>query len=185
MNREKKKKSFAFAESHVLTTNDIQNYDRKASNTTYSLSYFACHLYVIRVYWSVVCTTRISSVWNSYVLICHPYVTRMHLYCIRMYLYVIPISVVCTRVSSVCHSYVLVRYPYVSRMYSYVICITLVCTWLSSVCYWYMVLQWTLDDCLCFIIKMTWKWLREKKNDRKTLRKHIPQKKHFLMPNFI
>ena len=49
---------------------------------------------------------RIPSVWQSYVLVCHPYVTG---------------------ISSVCHSYVLICHSYVTRMYSYVIRISLVC----------------------------------------------------------
>ena len=63
----------------------------------------ACHPYV----------TLMSSICHSYVLLCHPYVTRMYSYAIRM--------------SLVCHSYAFVCYPYVTRMYSYVIRMSLVC----------------------------------------------------------
>ena len=55
-----------------------------------------------------------------------------------MNLYVIPMSVVCARVSSVCHSYVLVCHPNVTHMYPYVIRMSLVCTRMSSVCHLYV-----------------------------------------------
>ena len=60
--------------------------------------------------------TRMSSVYRSYVLVCHPYVTRMYL-----------CHTYDTRMASVCHSYVLVCHPYVTRMYSYSIRVSLVC----------------------------------------------------------
>ena len=63
--------------------------------------------------------TRMSSVFHSYVLVCHPYVSRM-------YSYVIRVSLVCTRMSSACHSYVLACHSYVTHMYSYVIRMSLV-----------------------------------------------------------
>ena len=51
-----------------------------------------------------------SSVFHSYVLVCHPYVTRMYSYAIRR-------SLVCTRMISVCHSYVLSYHSYVIRLW--------------------------------------------------------------------
>ena len=74
----------------------------------------------------VICICSMSFVYQSYVLVCHPYVTHMYSYLIRM-------SLVYTRMSSVCHWYVLVCHPYVTRikdlarMYSYVIRVLLVC----------------------------------------------------------
>ena len=56
------------------------------------------YLYSIRM--SLVCT-RMSSVYHSYVIVCHPYVTRMY------------------SMSSVCHSYALICHPYVTRMWFY------------------------------------------------------------------
>ena len=88
--------------------------------------------YVIRM--SLVCT-RMSSVYHSYVLVCHPCVTRMYSCVIRMSLvctHVIRMSLVCIRMPSVCHSYVI-------RMYSYVIRMLLVCTRMSSVCHSYVI----------------------------------------------
>ena len=70
----------------------------------------ACHSHAICM--SLVCT-RISSVYHSHLLVCHPYVTRVYLYVIRM-------SLVCTRMSSVCQSYVLVCHPYVLVRHLYV-----------------------------------------------------------------
>ena len=48
---------------------------------------------------------HVSSVCESYILVCYPYITRMYLQFLRM-------SFVCTRMSSTCHSYVLVYHPY-------------------------------------------------------------------------
>ena len=115
-------------------------------------------------YLSLVCTrtssvcypyvcTHMSSVYHSYVLVCHPYVTPMYSYvipvslvCTRMYPYVIHMSLACTRMSSVCCSYVLVCHPYVACMYLYVIPMSIVCTRVSSVCHSYVVLTWTCSD---------------------------------------
>ena len=74
----------------------------------------------------------------------------LHAYATRMYFYVIPMSLVCTHMSSVCHSYVLLCHPYVIRMYSYVIRISLVCTRMSSVWHSYVVLP------LNFSTTMVW-----------------------------
>ena len=67
--------------------------------------------------------TRMSSVCNSYILVCHPYVTRMYSYITRMsficHSYMILMSLVCTRMSFVCHSYVLVYHSYVTRLWFY------------------------------------------------------------------
>ena len=96
------------------------------------------HSYVIRI--SLV-YTRMPSVCQQHVLVCHPYVTRLYLYVMichsyallchprvtRMYLYVIRMSTVCTRMSSVCHSYVLGYHPRVT-----------LCTYLSFVCHSYV-----------------------------------------------
>ena len=104
-----------------------------------------------------------SSVCNSYALVCHPCVTRINWYVIRlslvcarmssvchsyglvchpcvtcMGLYVIRMSLVCTRMSSVCHSYVLVCHPYVTHMGSYVILMSLVWSRMPSVCHSYV-----------------------------------------------
>ena len=80
-----------------------------------------------------------SSVCQSYVLVCHLYVTCMQSpYVTRTHLYVICVSLVCTCMSSVYHSYVLVCHLYVSCMYSYVIRMSLVCTSMSSVCHSYV-----------------------------------------------
>ena len=50
--------------------------------------FIVCHLYVTRMYPYVIrmslVSTRMSSVWHSYVVVCHPYVTRMYSYVIRM-----------------------------------------------------------------------------------------------------
>ena len=62
--------------------------------------------------------------------------------------YVIPMSLVCNRMSSVCHSYVLVCHPYVIRMYSYVIRMLLTCTRMSSVCHSYVLV------CHPYVIRM-------------------------------
>ena len=53
---------------------------------------FVCHLHVLL-------GILMSSVCNSYVLLCHSYVTRMYSCVIRM-------SLACTFMSFVCHSYV-------------------------------------------------------------------------------
>ena len=84
--------------------------------------------YVTRM--PLVCT-RISSVYHSYVLVCHPYITSMYSYVIRM-------SLVCTRMSPACHSYILVCHPYITRMCWYVIRRSLVCTRMWSVCHSYV-----------------------------------------------
>ena len=92
---------------------------------------YSCYSHVIRM--SVV-FTRLSLVYHSYVLVCHPYVirisllchpsvTRMLFVCARVlsvslvyHWYVIHMSLVCTRMSSVCHSYLLVCHLCVNRM---------------------------------------------------------------------
>ena len=84
----------------------------------------ACHVHVI-------CLRFIYMSFYLYVLVCHSYVARV-------YSYVVPMSLVCTRMSSVFHSYVLVCHPHVTRMYSYVIRMSLVCTRMSSVCHSYV-----------------------------------------------
>ena len=67
--------------------------------------------------------TRMSSVYHSYVLVCHQYVTRMssvcHSHVLVCHPYVTRMSFACTRMSSVCHSYVPVCHPYVTRMWFY------------------------------------------------------------------
>ena len=91
--------------------------------------------YIIRM--SLVCT-RTSSVYHSYILVCHLCVTCMYSYVTLIHSYVICISLVCTLMPSVCHSYVVVYHLYVTRMYSYVIRMSLVCTRMSSVCHSYV-----------------------------------------------
>ena len=65
---------------NVLTTNDIENYDSKASKATYSLMLFTCHPYVIRM---LFLCTRLSFICHSYVIVCHLYAIRMSLECAR------------------------------------------------------------------------------------------------------
>ena len=91
-----------------LTTNAIENYNRKDSNAMHSL---------ILICMSVVChsCTRMSFGY-------HPYVTRVYLYGIRMSLLCTRMSLVRTRMSFVCHSYVLVCHSYVLVCHSYVTC---------------------------------------------------------------
>ena len=112
------------AQSKVYTKNNVENCNLKALNALYILFFmsFVCHSYVI----------CISSVCDSYVIVCHLYVTRMYSYAIRM-------SLVCTRMSSVCHSYVLVGHSYVTRMYS---CISFVCHSYAFICLSYVTRMW-------------------------------------------
>ena len=142
-NRSSNQKSYAATQHNVFTTNNFENYDLYYD--LYSLIFlisFACHSHVIRMRLCFTYTyaypIRISFVWQSYVVVCHPYATRMYSSVIRM-------SPVCTRLSSVCHSYVLVCHPhvlvchpYVTCMYSYVIRVSLVCTRTSFVCHSYV-----------------------------------------------
>ena len=120
---------------------------------------------------SFVCT-RMSSVYHSYVLVCHPFVTRM-------YLYVIRISLVCTRMSSICHSYVLVclsvchsyvliGHPYVTRMYCYVIRMPFVCIRMSFVCHSYVL------ACHSYVTRM-WFYQEPILDVKSRRRKNIPQ----------
>ena len=104
--------------------------------------WYACHLYVNRMYsyvtrMSLVCTPM-SPVCHPYVLLYHPYVTRMYSYVTRMSLLCTHMSPVCTHMSPVCHSYVLVCYLYVTRMYSYAKRMSLVC---GKTTY-----EWHIDD---------------------------------------
>ena len=102
---------------NVLTTNDIENHDLKASHAINSLKYL---LHVIRM--SFVCT-RMSH-------LCHSYVTCT--------------TLLCTLKSSVCHLYVLICHSFVTRIYSYVNLMSLVCTRMSSACHSSVILPWTL-----------------------------------------
>ena len=94
---------------------------------------------------------------------CHLDVICMRSYFIYMYSYAIPMSVVCTRVSSVCHSYVLISNLYVTLMYSHVICMSLVChpyvtrmysyvirmSLICSVCHQYVTRMWFYHEPFC------------------------------------
>ena len=69
--------------------------------------------------------TCMSSIYHSYVLVCHPYITRMSLVCTRMspvclscVLLFIRMSFVCTRMSSVCHSSVVLLWTVISFIYT-------------------------------------------------------------------
>ena len=103
-----------------------------------------CHPYVTRMY-SLLVYIRMSFLCHSYVLACHPYVTRMYSYVLRM-------SLVCTRMSSICHSYVLACHPYVTCMYSYVIRMSLLCTRISSVCQSFVCMYLNRISLLCTCI---------------------------------
>ena len=74
---------------------------------------------------------RMSSVYHSYVLVCHPYLTGIYSYDIFMSLVCHPYVLVCHPYVLVCHPYVLVCHPYVTRMPS-------VCTCMSSICHSYV-----------------------------------------------
>ena len=96
---------------------------------------YSCYSHVIRM--SVV-FTRLSLVYHSYVLVCHPYVIRISLLCHPYVICMCSCVIRVTRISLVC-------YPYVTRMYSYVIRMSLVSTRMSSLCQPYVVSPWTFN----------------------------------------
>ena len=74
--------------------------------------YTVCHLHVTRMFWyvirmSLVCT-RMSPLWNSYVLVCHAFVTRLWFYhepCIMLPSKLENLSRCCTKLIHVCKHY--------------------------------------------------------------------------------
>ena len=98
-----------------LTTNAIENCNRKDSNAMHSLilicTSVVCHSYTRMSFGYHLYVTSMSSVCHSCALVWHPYVTPMYSYVTPTYWYVICLSLVCTcmslvctRMSFVCHS---------------------------------------------------------------------------------
>ena len=133
-NRSSSQNSFGTTYGNVFATNNVENYDLKASTPLNGLIFLmlsSCHSHGI-------CMRSYFIYMYSLQFVCEPYVLVSHLYVTRMYFYVMvrhSHSFLChpyvTRMSSVCHPYVLVCHsyvirmslvchPYVTRVYSYV-----------------------------------------------------------------